>query len=245
MKYILITAIGLLLGWVLNALADILPGESGALRPTCPACSTPYPLSNYLFRYRCSHCGKQRSLRVPLVQIAALAISFLVYFFPPSLLTYWTTLPLVLLLGTIFIIDIEHHLVLLKTIAVGAVLCLIYGIALLGWKSSLLGGLGGLAITLAFYFLGVGVSKLVGAIRHKQISQVAFGLGDVTTTTIFGFLVGWPSIVGVLLIAIIAFAVISVIFLASLILSKKYQAFASALPFAPFLVLGVVVLFYI
>jgi hypothetical protein len=67
----------------------------------------------------------------------------------------------------------------------------------------------------------------------------------VTATTIFGFLVGWPSIVGVLLIAIIAFAVISVVFLASLILSKKYQAFASALPFAPFLILGVVVLFYI
>lgn len=245
MKYILITAIGLLLGWILNALADILPSDSGSIRPICSACASPYPIGDYLFRYRCPNCGKRRSLRVPLVQLAALGISFLIYFYPPPLLTYWTTLPLVILLGTIFIIDIEHRLVLLKTIAVAAVLFLLYGILLFGWKTTLLGALGGLGITLSFYFLGIGVSKLVGAIRHKQVSEVAFGLGDVTAATVFGLLVGWPSIVGVIVIAIASFAAFSLITLIVLILTKKYSAFANALPFAPFLILGIVVIYYL
>ncbi len=102
----------------------------------------------------------------------------------------------------------EHHAVLLETTGAGFILFLTYGIIFLDWKKSLLGALGGLLITLAFYFLGILVSKIVGAIRKKKLSEVAFGLGDVMAATIFGLLVGWPAIVGVIIIAIVSFALV-------------------------------------
>jgi len=245
MDYLLVAVIGLIIGAIINYFADVLPSSPGLTHPTCPECQTKFSLKDYLLRYQCSQCGAGLSLRHPLVLICSAAISILVRIYPPALLSYWATLPILILLGTIFVIDLEHHAILVKTTAVGFVLFLIYGVLLFGWKKALLGGLGGLAITLFFYFLGIAVSKVVGLIRQKNISEVAFGLGDVTAATILGFLVGWPSIVGVIVIAIVSFAVVSFVTLMVLILTKKYSAFANALPFAPFLILGVVVIYYL
>lgn len=245
MEYILTAIIGILLGIIINFFADILPGDSGLSLPTCASCQHPFSLKDYLYEYKCSHCGTRLPARNLLVILVSVAISFLLKFFPPALLGYWAALPVTALLGIIFVIDMEHHAVLLETTGAGFILFLTYGIIFLDWKKSLLGALGGLLITLAFFFLGVLVSKIVGAIRKKKLSEVAFGLGDVMAATIFGLLVGWPAIVGVIIIAIVSFALVSVITLIVLILTKKYSAFSNALPFAPFLILGIVMIFYI
>ena len=63
--------------------------------------------------------------------------------------------------------------------------------------------------------------------------------------TVFGLLVGWPAIAGVIIIAIVSFALVSVITLILLIATKKYSAFSNALPFVPFLILGVIVVYYL
>ena len=245
MEYLLVAVMGILLGIIINYFADILPNSPGLTPPTCPTCQHPYSIKEYLYDFQCSECGTRLPPRSLLVILLSVAISFLIKFFPPALLGYWAALPVVALLGIIFVIDVEHHAVLLKTSAAGFVLFLVYGLIFFGWKSILFGALGGLGITLLFYFLGIAVSKLVGAIRKKKVSEVAFGFGDVMATTIFGLLVGWPAIVGVIIIAIVSFALFSVITLIVLILTKKYSAFSNALPFAPFLILGIIVIFYL
>jgi len=98
---------------------------------------------------------------------------------------------------------------------------------------------------LIFYLLGIAFNAIIGKIRHQKIDEVAFGFGDVSIGTILGLLTGWPSIAGAIIIAILAFGVFSLVLILTLVLSKRYQAFANALPFAPFLILGTMVLFYL
>ena len=245
MEYVLVAIIGILMGIIINYFADVLPHSPGLPAPTCANCEHPFSIKDYLVKFQCSECGTRLPARSIIVMIVTVALSVLMKIYPPALLGYWAALPVATLLGVIFVIDIEHHAILLKTTGVGFVLFLVYGIIFLGWEKALFGSLGGLAITLVFYILGIIVSKLVGVIRKKQISEVAFGLGDVMAATIFGLLDGGPAIVGVIIIAIASFALVSVITLIVLILTKKYSAFSNALPFAPFLILGIVVIFYL
>jgi prepilin signal peptidase PulO-like enzyme (type II secretory pathway) len=122
---------------------------------------------------------------------------------------------------------------------------LIYGLILHGWQQTLFGVLGGFLVMLVFYFAGLAFSKIVGKLRHREIGEVAFGFGDVTTSGILGLFTGWPVIIGAIILGFVAFTVYSVIFLLTLILTKKYKAFANALPFTPFLILGTIIIYYL
>jgi prepilin signal peptidase PulO-like enzyme (type II secretory pathway) len=167
------------------------------------------------------------------------------YFFPFYTLSFWATLPVLVFLGVITVIDIEHHLVLFETTLFGIVLLAIYGISLHGLVNAVYGGLGGFAILLSIYFLSIGFSKLIGLLRGKNIHGVVFGFGDVSAGSFLGLLTGWPAVAGAIMIAFLAFAVFSVAYLGVLVLTRQYKAFTSALPFAPFLVLGTIAVFYL
>ena len=96
-----------------------------------------------------------------------------------------------------------------------------------------------------FFLLGLGFTRLVGKLRGRTISATAFGFGDVTAGTVLGLLTGRPGILGAIIIALLSFGALSLVYLLVLIVTRRYRSFASALPFAPFLVLGVVVMFYL
>ncbi|HSN94271.1 MAG TPA: hypothetical protein VLR89_04325, partial [Anaerolineaceae bacterium] len=114
-----------------------------------------------------------------------------------------------------------------------------------GLPRTLVGGLVGFLITILFYLLGIAYVKIAGKARHQVIDEVAFGFGDVLAGTFLGLLLGWPLVFGAILTAIFTFGAYSLIYIVSLLISKRYNAFASALPFTPFLVLGTIVLFYL
>ena len=147
-------------------------------------------------------------------------------------------------MGVILVIDIEHHAVLIETSIFGFVLCSIYGIILNGFQRTVTGALAGLLVMLAFYFIGLAFSKIIGALRHQAIDEVVFGFGDVCLGLNLGLLTGWPLIIGAITIAILAFEAFTFIFFIVLLLSRKYRAFSSALPFTPFLILGAVAIYY-
>ena len=239
---ILAVPVGLALGWLVNYLADVLPATRRPTRPVCPECGQPYPLKTYLLARRCPQCGEGQSLRRAVVLVAAVAACVLLVFFPLAGLGFWASLPLLTFLGVIAVIDIEHRLVLIETSLFGLVLCFVYGVILRGVMATLTGGLGGMLVMLALFLLGMLFSRVVGALRGRKVGQVAFGFGDVFAGAFLGLLTGWPVILGAIVIGMLAFAVYSLVYIGYLLITKRYSAFATALPLAPFLILGAVVL---
>jgi prepilin signal peptidase PulO-like enzyme (type II secretory pathway) len=237
--------IGLISGFIINYFADVLPLSQGLTAPVCSECGKPFTIIGYLFSFSCSKCGKSRPVRWIIVLLATSIISGLITFYPPNPLSFWTALPILILFGIFGVIDIEHHAVLIETAIAGLILFLIYGILISGFLKTILGLLAGLGITLSLYFLGTGVAKIVGKIRGREIEEVAFGFGDVMVGTILGALTGWPSIAGVIVISLFTFTAFSLIYFIFLLILGKYKAFANALPFAPFLILGAVMIFYL
>jgi len=245
MFLILSVVVGAVCGIIINCFSDVLPISRRITQPMCTACDQPFSIKDYLFSNKCSNCGSRKPVRSTIVLIGSVVVSILLHFFPFSIFSFWATLPILIFLGVVLVIDIEHRLVLFETSIPGFVLCLIYGVIMRGFSGALYGALAGFIIMLLFYLLGIAFNAIIGKIRHQEIDEVAFGFGDVSIGTILGLLTGWPSIAGAIIIAILAFGVFSLVLILTLVLSKRYQAFASALPFAPFLILGTIVLFYL
>jgi hypothetical protein len=243
---LVLTAIaGTLAGMLINYLADVLPKTRRFSKPRCPECETPFNAVDYLLLRKCPNCGKKRSLRTYIVLFGTIIASLLLQFFPFAGLSFWSTLPLMIFLGTVVVIDIEHRLVLAETSLFGIFLCLVYGLILHNPTKTLLGGLNGLLIMLFFYVLGITFSFIIGRLKGRSLSEVAFGFGDVLAGTFLGLLTGWQGILGAIIIALLAFVVFSTFLILWLVISKRYRAFTSAQPFVPFLIAGTIVMFYL
>jgi len=232
-------------GVLINYLADVLPATRRLTRPACSQCDQPLTLKDYLLLRRCDQCGERRSARSVVVVVLAVVFSLLLAVFPVPGLGYWGSLPLMVFLGVVALIDIEHRLVLIETSLVGLALCFVYGVILRGVVPTLTGGLGGLLVMLALFFLGILFSRIVGALRGRKVGTTAFGFGDVFAGTFLGLLMGWPLIAGAIIIGMLTFAVYSIVYILYLVVTKRYSAFATALPLAPFLILGAVVMLYL
>ena len=236
--------VGGIIGILINYLSDVLPISRKFSQPICKECNAPYTLKQYLSFSKCQQCGRRISTRTVLVPILSMGTCVLLHYFPFSTLSFWATLPILVFFAVMAIIDIEHHLIMIQMSLLGAILFFIYGLIIRGIRATLMGALVGFVITIFFYLLGIVFSRIVGKIRHKEISEVAFGLGDVLAGTFLGFLVG-PEILGAIFIALASFGVFSLFYILVLLLTRKYHAFTSALPFAPFLILGAIMIIYL
>jgi leader peptidase (prepilin peptidase)/N-methyltransferase len=183
-------------------------------------------------------------LRIKLVGLFTVAASILLYFFPLGGLSFWASLPLILFLGVVMVIDIEHRAVLLETSIIGIILFLVYGLAMHGWLQTLLGGVSGFLFMYLLYLFGKLFTKILGKIRHQEIDEVALGFGDVYVSTFMGLFVGWPGTVGIIIIAILLSGAFSLVYILVNTLRKRYQAL-TAFPYAPFLILAGIALYYI
>jgi hypothetical protein len=237
--------LGFIIGILINYLADVLPATRRFSQPVCPECKQPYSIKEYLFSLRCPHCHQRRTIRHFVVLISSMILSVLLRFFPFHGLNFWATLPLLIYLGMIVVIDLEHRLVLIETSLFGFILMLIYGISFHGFLGALSGALGGMVIMLGFYILGVVFGKVVGKLRHKTINEVPFGFGDVVFGIILGLLAGWSAIAAAILVGILIFGAYSLVWLIGLIITKRYQSFSNAQALTPFLIFGTIILFYL
>jgi prepilin signal peptidase PulO-like enzyme (type II secretory pathway) len=245
MSLIIIVIVGGIIGILINYFSDVLPVTRRFSRPLCRVCNQPYSLKDYLVSFRCASCGNRTIARFLIILISAIVLCIILNYFPFSTLGFWASLPILIFLGVIIVIDIEHHAVLVETSIFGFGLFIIYGILLNGILTTIFGALVGFLIMLIFYFLGIALSKIAGKLRHQEIDEVAFGFGDVCFGLILGLLTGWPSIFRAITISIFVFAGFTLVLFFALIVSKKYRAFSNALPFTPFLILGAIAIFYL
>lgn len=244
MSLIVNVIIGALAGIIINYLADVLPISRRFTRPICLNCGKLFSFKEYLFSFKCAKCGNKTPARVILVLFFSIAASVLLKYFPLGTLGFWATLPLLIFLGLILVIDIEYRVVLKETSYFGLILLFVYGIIMHGLLATLVGGIAGFLIMLLLYYLGVLFNKLMGKIRGQEIEEVALGFGDVYVSAFLGLLTGWPAIIAVLLLAILAGGVFSLLYIVIMSVLRKYRTF-SAIPYAPFLIIAAVVAFYL
>jgi prepilin signal peptidase PulO-like enzyme (type II secretory pathway) len=232
---------GWLGGWVVNYLADTLPITRRFSRPVCIKCNHEYPLGSYLTFRDCPNCGHRRGLRPWLVQLVMLAASLYTWFNPRPM-AYGLGIVLIIYFAVVFVIDLEHRLILHPTSIAGAVLGLGIGILINGPVRTLLGGLAGFAIMLVLYYLGVLFSKFRARRLRSQgqaaDDEEALGAGDVILAGVLGLILGWPIIWFGLLLGILLGGLIGVLMIAALIVSRRYgkQALMVFMPYGPFFI---------
>ena len=249
---LLIALISLGLAILVNYLADVLPQTRRFTRPTCPHCATPLITRDYLLMRSCRNCRQRRSNRSFFVLLLGIPSGLYVWFTEPKL---GLILGLLLLtyLAVVLVIDVEHRAILHETSYFGAALGLMAGTylhsipqgqtLLEGLTTSLLGGAAGFLIMYVLYLFGELFSRWLSRRRGEPIEEVALGFGDVNLTGVLGLVLGWPSILIGLFFAILASGLASILIVAFSLATRRYRAFM-AIPYAPFLIFGALMLLY-
>jgi prepilin signal peptidase PulO-like enzyme (type II secretory pathway) len=212
--------------------------------PKCEKCDYIFTPRNYLFSFRCPNCGKKTRVGNWLVPLVSIVVSVLLALFPARPLTFWASLPLFAFFGLVMLIDFRYKAVLLETDILGILLGIIYGLVIHSPSEMIFGGIAGAAIMLLIYLGGILFNRVLGNIRHQKIDEVALGLGDVIVSSYLGLIMGWPHIVGMLVIGILLGGVFALLYILFKLVKKSYVAY-EAIPYVPFLVIAAIVMFYL
>jgi len=241
---IVIALIGWLVGVLVNYLSDILPIKRRLGAPICVACHDPIPIKNYvLWPRRCSECWSHRPWRTWAVELFYVAASLWFWVYPPFHLSFWPGLLLLAFFGVVFVVDMEHRLILHPVSIFGAVLGLILGISMRGIWMTLLGGAVGFGVMYGLYWFGDIFARWLARRRGEVLTEVALGFGDVNLAGVLGLLLGWPGIVAGLLLAIIIGGIVSILYLIIMVILRRYHSFM-AIPYGPFMVISAILLLY-
>lgn len=258
MPSVILALPGLLVGALLNALADGLPERRTPSWPLrCAHCGRAHPphywlaVSAFFFAGggRCLRCGSPMGLRRVVVELAsAVALGYLWSRFGPSAGRFLYAAAIVETLLLVTVIDIEHRLILRVVVYPAALVALAGGILdpdpAKGAARTLIGGAVGFGVTYLFYVFGrlfVKAARTFG--RGQTLNEVAFGWGDVTLGAFIGLAVGWSSVLLALLIAVFAGGLGGAIYLAVLRARRvgrgtyPYSLF-TPMPYGPYLALG-------
>lgn len=231
MLSLLFALIGLVVGAVLNVLADDLPAKAGVHAPHCPQCDYRYGVAGWsalgrvLFhKGQCPQCEFRVRRRAITVEI----ITPLIFAYLPLILTDWPTLIFVALyvavLILIIVIDLEHRLILHAVTFPATALALV-GSFFVNYTNiwlAILGAVLGFIVFLLFFLLG-----------QFLFGPGALGFGDVTLSMTMGAMLGFPYIIFALVIGIILGGVFSLL----LILSRR-RSRRSYMAYGPYLALG-------
>ncbi len=244
MKIFFVGLLGWLGGILVNYLADILPNLRRLKRPVCVFCFEPQPLVNYLFWPRsCHQCQKHRPWRVWIIELSYILISIWFWQNPHPVLGYYFSLVLMLFFGVVLVVDVEHRLILHPVSITGALLGFGLGWRLHGFWLTVLGGAVGFASMYLLYILGGIFGRWLAKRRGETLNEVALGFGDVNLSGVLGLLLGWPGIVGGLILAVLIGGLVSFVYLIGMLVTRKYRNFATV-PYGPFLVASAILLIF-
>jgi prepilin signal peptidase PulO-like enzyme (type II secretory pathway) len=234
---------GLLIGSFLNVLIWRLPrDESIGGRSHCPHCNHTLtardlvPLLSFtLARGRCRYCKKPVSYRYPLIEtitgflFAAAAMVFLGHtnFDAISILKFIEALVVIAICITVFVIDLEHYLILDRIVFTGY--------ALVGIITILLAVLSHSPLLIFMHILVAVLAAIPFWLLWYSSKGKWMGFGDVKFVALMGLILGGQGIIIALFLAFMIGALFGVI----LILAGKKQ-FGSKLPFGTFLTIATI-----
>lgn len=241
---LLAAIIGYLCGWLVNLLLDTLPFYRKSLKPHCLKCRQPNGWGRWLTFQSCLYCGAKQTFRHWLVFLVMIISSLIMSYFPPGMLGYWLGMGLLTYFVLVFVMDLEHHAIIFVVTALGVIIGLAVGWELWGLSSSLIGGVFGFFVMYVFYQLGRLYGRWLIKRRGLDIDEDTLGFGDVTLSGVIGLMLGWPQIVGGLLLGVFFGGLVSGLIILISVLRKKYQP-NMAIAYAPFLIIGAFIFLFI
>jgi leader peptidase (prepilin peptidase)/N-methyltransferase len=229
---VLATIMGLAIGSFLNVVIYRLPLGQSLLTPpsTCPACRTRLRaidnvpvLSWLMLGGKCHHCKAAISPQYPLVEFVTGVLFLLITWVTPMGPLLVARLILVVILITLFGIDL-HHQILPNTITLpGIVVGFLFSLAgPPGWPSSLLG-----------IALGAGILYGIAAAYYAVRREEGLGMGDVKMLAMIGAFLGWKAVLVTLILSSFSGALVGIGLIA-----VSRGGMRLALPFGTFLSLG-------
>lgn len=228
MGYLISAFVGVLVGGLINLLADDLPERRKPARPHCPQCGQQYRPALLLgimrrIRGRCESCGAPERWRPILVELGtALLFAFLWGWsggWSARLLVYAVYFAVFVL---ILVTDLEHRLILHVVTFPAIAFALLASFFTVTPMAALLGALTGFVVFFLIYVVG---GLVFGA--------GAMGFGDVTLSTLIGAAAGFPMVIVALLNGILVGGVVSI-----LLLLLRVRRVKSKVPYGPFLLIG-------
>jgi len=242
--------LGLITGMVVNFLADILPSKydqsnhdkkPGLLK--CIYCNNPMDVKDYLSFRHCKYCDHNQSSRKWIVVFIFPVLLTSLLIFPHDRFEFWQLWLLLAYFSVVVVMDLEHHIILEVVSLAGVFLMIPLGWMIHGFMNTLWGGVAGFGIMLVVYYLGIVFAKIVSKGRENPVEEGALGAGDIRLGGVVGLLLGWPGISLGLLFAILSGGLVSLVILVQSLARRKYQSFM-AIPYAPFLVFGALLLLF-
>jgi leader peptidase (prepilin peptidase)/N-methyltransferase len=234
----LFALLGLAVGSFLNVCIDRLPRNESIVNPPshCPACQNKLavkdliPVFSYLrLRGRCRYCQAAIPRRLFWVELATgLIFAFLYWHYGLSVglgvMAFYACLFII-----IFVIDLEHGLILNKVVYPGMVVALLLALLPQAGLAQQIGtrvanaALGG--------GIGFGIFLLIAL-----ASRGGMGWGDVKLAALIGLATGFPLV----FLAIIMGAILGGIVAVALVIAKKRKR-RETIPFGPFLALAAMI----
>ncbi len=234
-----------IIAFIINFCSDVLPvSRSLRTKPVCSNCKHPFDYFNYITFKQCTNCNARRSFRFLLVSILIPLILLIAFYYLGTIYQWFLATIILTYLAIIFLIDLEHRLILHPTSIVGAFLFLIIGFIRNGLLKTLFGGVAGFVIMYVLYLFGILFNRWMSKRRGEVIEEAALGYGDVNLSGVLGLLLGWPGIGICLFFAIIGGGVFSGLWLLFMLIRKKYEAF-TPIPYAPFLIISSIFILYL
>jgi leader peptidase (prepilin peptidase)/N-methyltransferase len=235
---ILFAVLGLVVGSFLNVCIDRLPqNKSIAFPPShCEACQHKLsakdliPVFSYLrLRGRCRYCQASIPRKLFWVELATGLILALLYWHyglsaELGVLAFYACLFII-----IFVIDLEHGLILNKVVYPGMVVALLLALLPGSWLTQ-------------WIIAGVANAALGGAIGFvilfliALVSRGGMGWGDVKLAALIGLATGFPLVFFSLIMGAILGGIVAV----SLMIAKK-KTRRETIPFGPFLALAAMI----
>ena len=184
-----------------------------------------------------------KKIRIHLVEIIFIIISLWLWYFTPFKVEFFWGFPLLIYFSIVFVIDLEFKVIFNQISLLGTVIGLLLGVYLHNITQTVLGGLVGFGIMYMMYKLGEVYVKRLSRSKGEEVDEVALGFGDVNLGGILGLILGWPGIILGLFYGVFAGGVVSLLIIIFKKIFGKYES-NEAIPYAPFLILGAVVLLF-
>ena len=246
---------GVLAGGVVNALSDDLPQRRNPRLPHYPD-DAPRPLlawlglTAFLFGKRASPGGVRLGWRYPAAELST-GFLFALTWLTAGQRDGVNTLQLVyfLIYMAIFVlitvIDLEHRLILFVVIIPSYVIALLDAVTTsfrpdLG--QALLGAAIGFGIFFLVYLGGFLFTKVMGRMQGQEITEVAFGYGDVMLITLSGLILGAGPLLLTTFITVFLGAAGAIIYLIARRIRGKHVSAFTPLPYGQYIVIATVLM---